>query len=302
MHEEAQPVVSREVRSDQIKSCFFFSSPFFFSFQKQKTRFQKQRLYLHLSTLRNHYVESGLVIWSALHVLHFPHDEEPITKDSAEDHVLIVEPVALAASDEELTSVCVCSAVCHGKQSRSSVPRDEVLVLESRSIDARASCSVPFQEVTSLDHEVLDDSVELAGLISNRLSTFPVLARAKLPEVLTSAWANVSEELHLDPPSINAANLHVEEHDRIARVLRSRVPVLNRRRHSLSLSCAALFSLSLSLSLLCSSLKKREREREEIPLVFLLHMYSLHDVTSPRENLKKQKTEKEKKEKKEKRN
>ena len=57
----------------------------------------------------------------------------------------------------------------------------EVLVAESVSVDRLASSSVSAREVSSLDHEVLDNTMERASLEVQRLSAFTLslLTRAK---------------------------------------------------------------------------------------------------------------------------
>lgn len=41
----------------------------------------------------------------------------------------------------------------------------EVLVLELGSIDALAACAIASGEIAALDHELLDDAVELRALV-----------------------------------------------------------------------------------------------------------------------------------------
>ena len=86
------------------------------------------------------------------------------------------------------------------------------------------------EEVTALDHEVLDDPVENAVLVPHRMPRLPVLPRAELPKVLTRLRRDVGEELHLYPPDVHAPDRDVEEHDGIVHVLRSQVPHHGRHR------------------------------------------------------------------------
>ena len=54
----------------------------------------------------------------------------------------------------------------HGEQACASVPCSEVLVRKSAAIDADTPCAVAFQEITPLDAELLDDSVERGSLVA----------------------------------------------------------------------------------------------------------------------------------------
>ena len=111
-------------------------------------------------------------------------------------------------------------------------------------------------KITSLDHEILNDPVELAAFVTNRESSFSVLAsaqlpakiiiiilgfrvlgrekRKKVPEVLGGLWSNIGEELHLNAPSWDCSDSDVEEDYRILWVRRPHVPLHTsaRRRHS----------------------------------------------------------------------
>ncbi len=93
----------------------------------------------------------------------------------------------------------------------------EILVREAlRTIDAGRSSSIPIEKVTTLDHEVLDHSMEAAVLVSLRPSLRAFgFAGTELPEVLGCPWNYVREELHLDSSQWLAAERHVKEDDGI---------------------------------------------------------------------------------------
>lgn len=78
----------------------------------------------------------------------------------AEDDVLSVEPVTGHEGDEELGAVGVLASVGHGEEIGLGVLDLEVLICEFFSIDGLASSAVMVGEVSTLSHEVLDDSVE----------------------------------------------------------------------------------------------------------------------------------------------
>lgn len=103
-----------------------------------------------------------------------------------------VLPCSLDSADEELASVGVGSSVGHGKNSWTSVLEMEVLILEFVSVDGLSSSSVVVSEVTSLAHEIVDDTVERGSLVSKSL-----LSCAQSSEVLSSPWDNISAELKI---------------------------------------------------------------------------------------------------------
>ena len=72
------------------------------------------------------------------------------------------------------------------------MPQLEVLVLEgSRAVYGGDACAVVVDEISALDHEVLDDAVEGDSLVSLRNSVSSVLPGAELAEVLCSLRTNI---------------------------------------------------------------------------------------------------------------
>ena len=107
--------------------------------------------------------------------------------------MLVVQPCGLDGADEELASVGVGSGVGLGKNSWSGVLELEVLILEFVSVDGLSSSSVVVGEVTSLAHEIVDDTVERGSLVSESL-----LSCAQGSEVLSGPWDNISTELQME--------------------------------------------------------------------------------------------------------
>ena len=72
------------------------------------------------------------------------------------------------------------------------MPQLEVLVLEgSRAVYGGDACAVVVDEISALDHEVLDDAVEGDSLVSLRNCVSSVLPGAELAEVLCSLRTNI---------------------------------------------------------------------------------------------------------------
>jgi hypothetical protein len=94
-------------------------------------------------------------------------------------------------------------------------PQPLRLVLElPRPIDRGTASSIAINEISSLDHEVFDDSVEFAAFVALRAAQVVFrLARAELAEVLGGARDGVGVELHFDAAQGFAAEGDVEEDD-----------------------------------------------------------------------------------------
>ena len=80
------------------------------------------------------------------------------------------------------------------------MPHIEILVRETlRAIDTCTSRPVSVEEIATLNHEVLDHSMESAAFIALRLAQMILrLARAELSEVLGCARDDVCENFHFD--------------------------------------------------------------------------------------------------------
>lgn len=88
----------------------------------------------HFAALRYHNSQLRLAICSHRHVLNLSHREEAVD-DFAEDDVLVIEPIALIAGDEELASIRVRPTVGHRQEARLVMLSVEVLIVELRPVD-----------------------------------------------------------------------------------------------------------------------------------------------------------------------
>ena len=119
----------------------------------------------------------------SFHLLHNIH----AFNDIAEDDVSAIQPGGLDGGDEELGAVGVGASVGHGEGSGAGVLQDEVLVGEFLAVDGFATSAIVVCEVSSLEHEVGDHTVEGGALVAEAL-----LACAKGAEVFTRLGGDVS--------------------------------------------------------------------------------------------------------------
>lgn len=89
----------------------------------------------------------------------------------------------------------------------------ESFILEPMTVDGLSSGSVAGRKVTTLNHELLDDTMENGTLIVKRLSsaTNALLACAKSAEVFDRLGDKIIVELHRDSADGSAAKGDVEE-------------------------------------------------------------------------------------------
>ncbi|KAH3665063.1 hypothetical protein OGATHE_003878 [Ogataea polymorpha] len=109
----------------------------------------------------------------------------------AKDNVLAVQPRTWNSRDEELGAVGVWTSIGHRKQTRLRVLVVEVLVRELGAVDALATGTVEVGEVSTLQHEVWNDSVEDGALVAKAL-----LSSAQGSEVFGSLWNVIVQGEH----------------------------------------------------------------------------------------------------------
>lgn len=89
----------------------------------------------------------------------------------------------------------------------------EVLVLKLLAVDALAAGAVAIGEVTTLDHELLDDTVEIRALVVERFATFAetLFASAESAKVLGRLGNNIVVQLHNDASSLAITDVDLKE-------------------------------------------------------------------------------------------
>ncbi len=111
-----------------------------------------------------------------------------------------VEPRGGDGGDEELGAVSVGAGVGHGEKARTGVLELEVLIGELGAVDGLAADASAVGEVTALEHEVGDNTVEDGALVVERLAALggALLAGAQSTEVLNSLGDGLAIEAHHD--------------------------------------------------------------------------------------------------------
>ena len=131
----------------------------------------------------------------------------------SEDSVFSIKPVAWDEAEEELGSVGVWSSVGHWEISSFGMFAGEVLIWEFHSVDRFSSSSVSGGEISTLSHELRDDSVEWGSFVVKRLSCFTnsFFSCAESSEVLSSLWAFVSKKFNSNSTGLLTTNGDIEE-------------------------------------------------------------------------------------------
>ena len=112
--------------------------------------------------------------------------------NSSVNRVLAVEMWSVLVADEELRTVRVWTGIGHRKNTFMSVREPNLLVLELLSINTLATCAVSSSRITSLHHEVRDDSVEAVALV---VELFSLFSCAECSKILCSLWHVLIENL-----------------------------------------------------------------------------------------------------------
>jgi len=127
--------------------------------------------------------------------------------DFTEDDMLAIEPRGDDGGDEELGAIGVGTSIGHGQQARLGVGLLEVLIGEFLTVDGLAASTVATSEVTTLKHELRDDTMELRACVAKAL-----LTGAQSPEVLGGLWDYIIVKEEVDAALVRRS-------DRFARAL-----------------------------------------------------------------------------------
>ena len=148
----------------------------------------------HLAGLTDDDVDFWFVVCTHGSVLDLPHHEHPVD-NPAEHDVFAVQEVTLGCRDEKLAAVAVFPTVGHRELAWLGVFEGEVFISEGGAgVYRHAASPVTVDKVPALNHEVLDDAVEVGAFVAQWDTVLPVLSCAELPEILSRLGNNISEQ------------------------------------------------------------------------------------------------------------
>mmetsp|Transcript_25912 Transcript_25912/g.41618 ORF Transcript_25912/g.41618 Transcript_25912/m.41618 type:complete len:217 (-) Transcript_25912:70-720(-) len=150
--------------------------------------------------------DTFLLWWSAIEAFNFPHNLHAF-ENSAKHDMLPIQMRSLDSSNEKLTSISVLASICHRQLSRTCVLEHEVFVCKFLTINGLPTCAITLCKVSTLNHEVLDDTVEFASFVTK---TF--LSSGKSAKVFCGFGHSFAIQAHHDAASIFTINCHVEVH------------------------------------------------------------------------------------------
>jgi len=122
-----------------------------------------------------------------------PHRFSVTIRDLAKHDVLRVEPASEDRGNEELGAVGVRPGVGHGQKERLVVLQLEVLIGELLAVNGLSAGAIATGEVSALEHEIGDHTVELGSLVAEAL-----LTGAQGTEILSRLGNDIIEELEID--------------------------------------------------------------------------------------------------------
>ena len=102
------------------------------------------------------------------------------------------------SGDEELRTVGVGTSIGHGQQTRTSVLQLEVLIGELFAVNAFASSTISVGEITTLNHEAGNNTVENGVFVVERLARFTnaLFTSTQSTEVFDSLGNSLTESIH----------------------------------------------------------------------------------------------------------
>jgi len=172
---------------------------------------------------------SGRFAWLGANTLNLL-DKRISLDDPAKHHVLAIKPRSRDSGDEELASIGAGTSVGHAQEEGHGVLFLEVLIGKLFSVDAFSSSSISFGEVSTLEHELGDDSVENGSLIVQGFALFTdtLLTCAESAEILSSLRDNISVELEYNPALSLSANTNIKKHKIWKKKTSSKIPAEHR--------------------------------------------------------------------------
>lgn len=135
--------------------------------------------------------------------------------NTAKNDVLAIQPRSLGSAEEELASVGVGASIGHGEDTWTGVLQGEVFILKLVAIDGLSTSAIVVREVTTLAHELGDDTVERGSLEAKT-----TLAGAESAEIFSSARHYVGTQLHDDSSAVDIVDGNIKKAFRVGHFFR----------------------------------------------------------------------------------
>mmetsp|Transcript_40071 Transcript_40071/g.62566 ORF Transcript_40071/g.62566 Transcript_40071/m.62566 type:complete len:250 (+) Transcript_40071:1527-2276(+) len=136
-------------------------------------------------------------------------------------HMFSVQVRCTCCSDEELSSIAICSSICHRHHPFPTVLNLKVFILKSITKDRLAPGAVPLCEITSLHHKLWNNSMEFGTLVCqwfpcccSPLVLFRVhlnLSGTELSEVFAGFWSCFAIKTINDPSHSISIDFDIHE-------------------------------------------------------------------------------------------
>lgn len=133
------------------------------------------------------------------------------TENLAEDNMSAVQPWGGLECDVELGGVHVFTSVSHGHCTSAIMLQFEVLISEYMTVNTSTSGSVVCCDVTTLNHEPWDNSVEFGLFVLEKCAVCFVKSFCNLYEILGSKWNLLSKDSNLNTSDLLSADGNFEE-------------------------------------------------------------------------------------------
>lgn len=100
-----------------------------------------------------------------------------------------IQPIGLLGRDEKLTRVGILSRIGRTEHPGLTVLVDKVFIGKVGPIDASLTCAITLDKVSTLNHEILNDTMERAVLVPRGLFVYQEFTGTQLTKVFTCPWA-----------------------------------------------------------------------------------------------------------------
>lgn len=129
----------------------------------------------------------------------------------SEDNMSAIEPLGFSNSDKKLTAIGILSSIGHGETERLMF-KFKILIFKTLTPNWSTSGTITTCEITTLDHEFGNHSVEFTSGVGQFLIVFDNVTLTKCYEILYCFRNLVPEHVYLDVSSRFVSNCYWHYH------------------------------------------------------------------------------------------